>query len=584
MDELLKTTERKEIVEKISLKNYFFPLTNAKAIMWIISVGLIVYGNSLFNGFVLDDLFQVVNNENIKNTFYFFTHEIGPYYRPIMMATFSVIYQMVGSQPFLYHLWQVVIYIGNAVLFYLFFSTFFRNKYLVFSLALIFLVHPINAETVNYISVLQDAYFVFFGLLSLVIVRKTKHTTKLLFSSSILLLLSVLSKETGVLFIFIQLLLVWFYYKKYFWKYFIFIIPVIFIYILLLLSLFGYIINSNDFLFTISNTVTTAPLSQRLINIPNIILYYISTFIFPKNLAVAQFWWNQTITFSHFYLPLMIDLFIFMAIILLGMFLHKRNKSSFVIFLFFLIWFIVGLSFHVQIFKLDQTVAEHWFYFPEIGLLGIIGVTLQEFLVDRKIFKVLIVCSISIITLLSIRTIIRNFNWHDPLTLYIHDIKEEPTDAYLAYNLGLAYADEGDYAQAIPYTRQAINSVPNGYLLWQNLGGEYYKLHDYSNAELSLQKAISMKPDFYGAYIDLANTLLAAGEPNKAKCFIEEKVITQWQNSSYAWRLLGYANYLLKDRQDALNDFQKAYTLDPSQLNEYNYINLQQGQSIEIQL
>jgi hypothetical protein len=163
MEEALKTTERSEVVEEVSLKNYFFPLTNAKAIMWIIIVGVIVYANSLFNGFVLDDLFQVVNNENIKNTFYFFTHEIGPYYRPIMMGTFSVIYQMAGTQPFFYHLWQVTIYLSNAVLFYLFFSTFFRNKYLVFFLALIFLVHPINAETANYISVLQDAYFLVFS-------------------------------------------------------------------------------------------------------------------------------------------------------------------------------------------------------------------------------------------------------------------------------------------------------------------------------------------------------------------------------------------------------------------------------------
>jgi len=48
-----------------SFKNYFIPFTNFKAINWIIDIGLIVYINGLFNGFVIDDSLQIVNNPSI---------------------------------------------------------------------------------------------------------------------------------------------------------------------------------------------------------------------------------------------------------------------------------------------------------------------------------------------------------------------------------------------------------------------------------------------------------------------------------------------------------------------------------------
>jgi len=52
---------------EFSFKNYFVPLTNAKAITWIVMIGIIVYANMLFNGFVWDDIGQIVTNGDIHS-------------------------------------------------------------------------------------------------------------------------------------------------------------------------------------------------------------------------------------------------------------------------------------------------------------------------------------------------------------------------------------------------------------------------------------------------------------------------------------------------------------------------------------
>lgn len=59
MEELTKVT--------FSFKKLFVPFTTAKAIHLIVIIGFVVYVNSLYNGFVVDDLGQIIGNESIRS-------------------------------------------------------------------------------------------------------------------------------------------------------------------------------------------------------------------------------------------------------------------------------------------------------------------------------------------------------------------------------------------------------------------------------------------------------------------------------------------------------------------------------------
>src|SRR5476651_408889 len=95
--------------QEFSFKKYFVPFTTFKAIHFIIIIGLIVFSNALLNGFVADDLPQLVTNpkvQSISNIFSFFQGGIyfslpqdklmGIYYRPVTPIIFSIISSTVG--------------------------------------------------------------------------------------------------------------------------------------------------------------------------------------------------------------------------------------------------------------------------------------------------------------------------------------------------------------------------------------------------------------------------------------------------------------------------------------------------------
>lgn len=92
-------------------------------------------------------------------------------------------------------------------------------------------------------------------------------------------------------------------------------------------------------------------------------------------------------------------------------------------------WFLIGIGFNLQLIPFDFTVADRWFYFPLVGILGIIGIATEE--VEKhvtKYKKVLIAVVIAIIVMLSIRTIARNADWQNGISLYSANLQFEKDD------------------------------------------------------------------------------------------------------------------------------------------------------------
>lgn len=552
----------------------------------ILFTGYLVYFNSLFNGFVLDDLFQIVNNSGIvgwNNFFYFFAHEIGPYYRPIMLTTFSVFYNL-GLNSFSYHFLQVSLHIINAVIVFSLIDSFLKKRQMSLVLALIFLVHPINVEAVVYTSELQETYFMFFGLLGLILLRTGLLEKKTFIIFAILQMLALLSKETAILFMLMQVILAYLFHKKYFFKVLLSSVAVILVYAILRLLLFGSI-TSHKFLTIIPNTSSTASFIERLINIPNTIFFYFHTLLFPKDLAVSQMWWSKTININNFYLPLLADLILLLMLVFLGLYVYKKTKEDFKIFSFFSVWLVAGLGLHSQIITLDWTVAERWFYFPIIGLLGLIGIGLMGVEVKKKRMKIAFAVSASIIlTALSLRTIVRNTNWHDQLTLTSHDIKISKDSGDLELNLGLALTDAARYEDAIKHLERATELMPTGFTAWDGLGGAYAKSGNYSKAVTSFKKAISFNKDYYTSYKNLTILYIYEKKAEEAKIFLEKEALKKWPSDAFFWRMLGFANVLRKDNKSALEAFKKAYEISPDDLNLYYFTNLKENKDVILRL
>ncbi|MEK7121883.1 MAG: hypothetical protein AAB857_04225, partial [Patescibacteria group bacterium] len=200
------------------LKHNILPITI------IILVGVGVYSFNLNNPLFWDDTDWIVNNpfvhsfslENIGNWFTKNTLAgIGlksNYYRPFLFFTFAFNYIISGVAPLGYHLVSNGLHILNAILIFYILLSIFRNKFVAFWSALVWLVHPLQTEAVTYISGRGDPLNVFFMLLILYLwitdfasrYGKTvdnRHRKSVF--ALFLLVLALLSRETAIVFPFL---------------------------------------------------------------------------------------------------------------------------------------------------------------------------------------------------------------------------------------------------------------------------------------------------------------------------------------------------------------------------------------------
>ncbi len=477
-------------VEEFSFKRLFLPLTTLKATHIIVIVGLIVFSNMLFNGFVMDDLSYIQNNPevhsfNIEKIFgqSFFNSE-SSFYRPITVLYFTLIYLSFHDAVFFYHIFQLTLHIIDVILVFYLFKHFFSKKISLF-LSLIFLFHPAQVESVTYITASNSPIFFFFGITALLLCLKSNLTFKRWFGISGLLLLSLLTKETGLLFLIIIFFYLLFVKKKYLVKFSLTAATACLIYLFMRVVVGGILIAKPS-----GGTINQLNLSQRLINIPAIIFYYINILFLPIRLVIDQQWVIKTIDYYHFYLPLVIEIGLLLLITVYLYRLKKDSQRS--IFLFFSLWFLGGLFINLPFFSNDVTVADRLLYCPIAGFLGMLGVVLQSIkLPGHKIRVAGYIAGSIVLILLAWRTVIRNMDWHDPFTLYTHDSNIE-TNYDIENNLGFEYESRQNYDKAIRHFNKSVALYPYQVTL-SNLAHAYQGAGNYQKAKEYYIKTLHSK-------------------------------------------------------------------------------------------
>lgn len=290
----------------------------------------------------------------------------------------------------------------NSLLLYYLFKYFIHKRYAAI-LALVFAVHPAHEITVAYIANLQDVLFFFFGIIALLIlVYKYSTVIRRLLIVSLLLLCSLLSKETGILFVGISFLYVAFFNRKLLAKTFLSFFTLFTVY-----SVLRAISSFHPFMKISSDEVRNLNLLERLVIAPKLIFYYLKEAIIPSdtiNLA------SQLSKNTQNEIPLLIGLF---AVVFLLIMVMKNIKKSkyFLPALFFICWYISGVGMHLQIIPLDNIASKRWLYFPLAGLLGFIGILVAKLNLNTRYEKYLLLCCLVIIAIFSIQTFQMNAKW-----------------------------------------------------------------------------------------------------------------------------------------------------------------------------
>lgn len=514
-------------------------LTNSIITGLIILIGCLVYYPSLWSNFMWDDELQLVYNpliRSISNIPLFFASStfyqgneglVGGYYRPFMTTAYTLLYPFTKNNSFGYHLAQLIIHVCNTILIFYILRhrlTLIKNTSLSptivsFFATLFFLLHPMNSEVVSYIANMQDALFVFFGLIALLNVIYIKSHVRAIVISSVLILFSLFSKETGILFI----PLISFYIYLFKRRYFLFYIGAYtsaFLIFMFFRCRLAHICSGNMSF----NPISHLPFIKYIIQLPALFFYYIKTFFFPKNVAIGQHWYVPTITFSDFILPLIASLLFLLILISIWLRLYylatinKKNFDAAINFTFFGGWFFFGILMHMHIMPLDFTVADRWFYFPMVGLLGMITVYFLSSIHKQKyLFIILLILLIP----LTIRTWQRNNEWNDTLQLYINDNSKTTGSFDLENNIGAELYRRNKVIESRVHFLKSIQIAPQSHIAVINLGITYEKLNDYKMATFYYKSA--MKAKYYPAYERYVIALIKQKKYSEAKNFLKER-------------------------------------------------------------
>src|SRR5260221_180842 len=543
----------------------------------IFFIGIALFARGLPNEFVGDDELQILQNtkvHSIANLPAFFsgsTYETaggtaitGIFYRPVMMTIFSLLYSIGGPNPLLFHFTQVLLHILVTMCLFFFLCEFFPDIG-AFLLSLIILVHPANSEAVLYSANLQEVLFLLFGMLALLLVQKNapysvslrkEKTSWHIWCIPMLLLLSLFSKESGILFLVIVPLYGLIFDKKRF-RFLLTGSAITFGVYLFFRYVIAHMYGANTSLAPIANLHVL----QRLMHIPIIILYYVMLFFYPVELLVFQYWTISTISLGNFWLPLFIDIGFFTLLIVGYMWTAKQYPAHKKIYLFFALWFVIGLGFHLQILPLDVTVADRWFYFPIVGLLGLLGVVASQLqLAKRTKIQVVGIGTISILLLLlSLRTYTRIADWHNDLTLFGHDSSTQ-SNYILDNSYGAALIQDGQFEKAKKYVITSMRKHPYTANI-NNMAIIFVSEGNISKAKEYFQKAIGTGQT-YSLYENYANFLLYYDSPNSALEF-SQKALIIYPQSPKLLLIFGEAEYIQGDKDKALRAVARSYEILP---------------------
>lgn len=581
-------------------------IKNTKYLWLFLIAGFTVFFPALLNGFVWDDLMGIIDNPQLHQLNFsvllghnWFNSSL--FYRPLQVIYFASLYSLFGQQAFFYHLIQLALHVIDTYLLFILFCLFFR-KGISLVLALLFLLHPINVESVAWISATNIELHFFFGITALLLATKKHLSYKELFVIVTLLFLSVLTRETGILFLVLVIGYRYLFNKNRLKDFFISGIGMGIVYVLIRL-----LIGQSSYEVENRIHIAALPFWERLFNIPAIFMFYLTTFVYPLRLGIMQNWVVKTITLQNFLIPLFISAVFFVVLFVWLYVLYKNDKKRSVNereqlilehrkslqFAFFSLWFIVSMAPLMQIIPLEMTVAERFFYFPLAGLLGMIGSGIQAFYSSFPRYRVLyFAIAVVLLSLFSLRTFTRTFDWKDNITLYGHDAKEQTDNDYVADAYGKELLNAGRFDEALVFAKKSAAASPTIDTL-NTLGSIYQRKHQYNKAYDAYLQAIALSKDgsFHDdvnitavklVYTNFPELLLLENKNTEAIQFLKENALTKFPDNATLYIFLAIAENNIHHQPEALEAANDAYKLSPDEQSSSVLYSIQHNRSVTL--
>ena len=486
----------------------------------ITGIIFLIYANGLNTPFQSDDERHIQDSPTIKTPSYF-ANPNNIRNRHITGLSFALNYLWGQENPFGYHLFNILIHICSTFLVFFITRLTIENgtswgndatKQIALTTTLLFGLHPIQTETITYISgrpggIAGLFYFLSLLLFILASLKDCKVPSFILYLLSLVsFALAVLGKEIAItlpaMIIVYDLCLIkgpqWVSFRTRLIYYL--CLPALATAIFFLapnMLRFMDTLNSGNFLKKINLTLGLVQL--------DLLKHPLKLFLFPVNLTfeydfLTQVSWPSLLTS--------------IAIVLLCVFLAFKKfyiKNS--LLTFCVLWFPLTIAPTNSFMERTHLFSERNMYIPLFGLCLFLAVILFLICRIQKHSTIWGTCLLLFIcTAFSTMVMKRNQAYDSPSSLWADTYKKSPNKLSVGKTLSIHYLMEEDYASALNPLKALLVINPNLYDVQQNLGIAYKSLGEFSDAEKSFKEAIRIKPDEPSSHFNLASLYGNLGE------------------------------------------------------------------------
>jgi len=513
-------------------------------------------------------------------------------YRPIVKATFAIEYQLWGENPGISHFINILLFLATAILIYYLLKKFLNSypRELPIFIVLLFIAHPIHTEVVSSLKN-RDALLSFLGCLlamnSFIRYVETKKVKHIIYGS-LLFIFGYLSKSDSLTFLAVIPLVLYFFtdikIKQLLW------IGLI-LFAAMIIVRFGpklYLPKPDRDLQFFENPLFFE--KSRWIKMATglyCLIFYIRILIFPHPLLFYYGYDMIPITnFANAWV--LLSLIIHLGIFIYAMIkIKEKHMVSFAI-----LYYLITISMFSNIVKpAVGIVAERFVYSASLGFCMVVAysiftllkVDFQTKIITHSQKNKLAFAFLILLIPYSIKTIARNQDWKDFLTLYAHDIKylDKSAKANTLYastllneihNNSNAPDTKAKLDLVINYYKAALNVYPKYATTWNNLGSVYFSFfQEYKKSIHCFRNAIQNKNDYVEAYFNLAYAYEKIDNADSA-IYLYKKTIEIEPTYSYAYSNLGNLYFNLHDYNHAVFYNEQLMKVDPK--TDLPYINM----------
>lgn len=587
----------------------------------IFSLAIFMYSGSLGHQFVQDDAIVITDNQFTqqglsgikgiltKDTFFgFFKVEgkdllvSGGRYRPFTLVLFAILYEMVGADPFVFHLFTVLLFAATCLVVYHTFRYLLETELgesaaalISWIAALLFVVHPIHTEVVANIKGSDEIVTLMGSMGTLWLTLKAFDTGRSSWAwlGALVFFLACMSKENAVTFLAVIPLALW-YFRRAEWSR---ILPLMLPLVLGFIVFFiirGSILNwkfggaplelmNNPYVKWTGSGWAFYSFGEKLATIFFTLGKYVWLLFFPHPLT-HDYYPNQ-IPIQHFSDPAVwLSLLLYIGIAYYAFRQrHQQRIISFGIFYYLLTLSIVSNL----VFPVGTHMGERFVFMPSVGFVLVVAAGLVGLLQRKGGWNTgALAMTLGLSGLLgagyALKTFMRVPAWESNERLFFTDVKTSVNSAKIRNACGGILFDkarvETDEVQRKAYCQQALPHLDKAIDIFKDYadayitrGGCHLLLGNYEQSVADYQFALQKQPQNAKLKQSLAMALRETGKyygEKKGDLANAQKYLQQaWQNDPTdieTARLLGVANGVAQNHQEAIKWFSKAVELDPS--------------------